>query len=195
MRREQVTTWNDNAEFKDYHAALLLLGFSEKLRLEMYIMYSICLVVGNVLFKEGSGEGCAIKNPDVVKESAELFQAPSTFLHLAQNALAHACTRAHPFAHARAQGVLLACARAHPSMCMRLEMWGRDCYKRWPARVEQGEVRTGGGRNSCDSVVLACLGRSPAARHAWTVIVGGCGRARKGSDLEDDGRRRDRGVY
>ena len=44
----EVNSWNDNAEFKDMHAAYIKLGFSEKQRTELYTMVSICLAIGNV---------------------------------------------------------------------------------------------------------------------------------------------------
>ena len=36
----EVNSWNDNAEFKDMHAAFLKLGFSEAQRVELYTMLS-----------------------------------------------------------------------------------------------------------------------------------------------------------
>ena len=43
--RAQMTSWNDNAEFKDMHAAFLKLGFSEPQRKELYLVLSTCLQV------------------------------------------------------------------------------------------------------------------------------------------------------
>ena len=40
-----MTSWNDNAEFKDMHAAFLKLGFSEPQRKELYLVLSTCLQV------------------------------------------------------------------------------------------------------------------------------------------------------
>ena len=71
----EVNSWNDNAEFKDMHAAFLKLGFSEKQRTELYTMFSFCLNLGNVNFEDNdSGEGCVITTPETLELSAELLQ-------------------------------------------------------------------------------------------------------------------------
>ena len=71
----EVTSWNDNAEMKDMHAAYLKLGFSEKQRTELYTMFSIGLHLGNVEFEDSdSGEGCAITTPETLELTAEMLQ-------------------------------------------------------------------------------------------------------------------------
>ena len=54
----EVTSWNDNAEMKDMHAAYLKLGFSEQQRTELYMMLSFCLHLGNVDFEVCVGPCC-----------------------------------------------------------------------------------------------------------------------------------------
>ena len=71
----EVTSWNDNAEFKDMHAAYLKLGFSEQQRKELYMLFSFCLNVGNVDFEDADGaEGSTITTPEVLEQSAEMLQ-------------------------------------------------------------------------------------------------------------------------
>merc|ERR1719502_354748 len=71
----EVTSWNDNAEFKDMHAAYLKLGFSEVQRNELYLMLSFCLQLGNVDFEENdAGEGCLITTPEQLELAAEILQ-------------------------------------------------------------------------------------------------------------------------
>ena len=71
----EVTSWNDNAEMKDMHAAYLLLGFSEKQRTELYMLFSFCLQIGNVQFEDADGaEGSTITTPEQLELSAEMLQ-------------------------------------------------------------------------------------------------------------------------
>jgi len=71
----EVTSWNDNAEMKDMHAAYLKLGFSEQQRTELYMMLSFCLHLGNVDFEDNdSGEGCMITTPETLELAADLLQ-------------------------------------------------------------------------------------------------------------------------
>jgi myosin heavy subunit len=71
-----VTTWNDDAEFKDMHAALLKLGFNQTQRNECYMLLSCCQWVGNIKFKEGGGGDAEITNMDIVNKTAEMMQCP-----------------------------------------------------------------------------------------------------------------------
>jgi myosin heavy subunit len=50
----EVTTWNDEQEFADCHAALNKLGFSDESRSELYSMLALCLNLGNLSFKAGA---------------------------------------------------------------------------------------------------------------------------------------------
>jgi len=71
----EVNSWNDNAEFKDMHAAFILLGFSEQQRMELYTLVSLCLMLGNVQFEDPEqGEGCLIKTPESLEKAAEMMQ-------------------------------------------------------------------------------------------------------------------------
>jgi len=71
----EMTSWNDNAEMKDMHAAYLKLGFNEAQRQELYMMLSFCLQLGNVNFEDNdAGEGCLITTPEVLELSAEILQ-------------------------------------------------------------------------------------------------------------------------
>ena len=71
----EVNSWNDNAEFKDMHAAYILLGFSQQQRKELYTMISFCLNAGNVEFEDNeNGEGCMITTPETLELAAELIQ-------------------------------------------------------------------------------------------------------------------------
>ena len=71
----EVNSWNDNAEFKDAHAAFIKLGFSEQQRRELYTLVSICLSLGNVQFEDPDvGEGCLITTPEVLELTAEMMQ-------------------------------------------------------------------------------------------------------------------------
>ena len=71
----EVNPWNDNAEFKDMHAAYILLGFSQQQRKELYTMISFCLNAGNVEFEDNeNGEGCMITTPETLELAAELIQ-------------------------------------------------------------------------------------------------------------------------
>jgi hypothetical protein len=71
----EVTSWNDNAEFKDMHIAYIKLGFSEQQRTELYMLFSFCLQLGNVNFEENdAGEGCLITTPEQLELSAEMLQ-------------------------------------------------------------------------------------------------------------------------
>jgi len=69
----EVTTWNDNQEFEDMHAALLKLGFSEEQRLEMYTLLAFVLHLGNVDFKPGK-EGSEVKDPKQLDVCAQMMQ-------------------------------------------------------------------------------------------------------------------------
>ena len=68
----EVTTWNDESEFRDMHAALLMLGFSEAQREGLYRMMSICLHVGNISFA-AAGQGSSITNKDELEHVAQLM--------------------------------------------------------------------------------------------------------------------------
>jgi myosin heavy subunit len=71
----EVTTWDDNAEFKDMHKAFLLLGFSAEQRTELYTMLSVCMNLGNVEFvAHSSSEGCAVSNKDQLDLVCKMLQ-------------------------------------------------------------------------------------------------------------------------
>jgi myosin heavy subunit len=71
----EVTSWNDNAEMKDMHAAYIKLGFSETQRSELYMLFSFCLQLGNVNFEDDDGgDGCMITTPEVLELASELMQ-------------------------------------------------------------------------------------------------------------------------
>lgn len=70
----EVTTWNDQAEFRDMHAALLKLGFSEKQRSEMYLMLATCCHLGNVSFSSTSSGGSEVSNPAQLAKCAQMLQ-------------------------------------------------------------------------------------------------------------------------
>ena len=85
----EVTSWNDNAEFKDMHAAYLLLGFSEKQRTELYMLFSFCLQLGNVDFEDNdAGEGSVITTPEQLELSAEMVQVKTELQRLTRALLA-----------------------------------------------------------------------------------------------------------
>jgi len=71
-----VTSWDDNAEFKDMHKAYLMLGFTEILRTELYTMLAACLYIGNIEFGENDKSEASVKNLDVNEEASELIQVP-----------------------------------------------------------------------------------------------------------------------
>ena len=69
----EVTTWNDRAEFADMHSALLKLGFSQTQRQQLYMMYSICLHLGNLDIGP-MDQGSTITNADELQRTAAMLQ-------------------------------------------------------------------------------------------------------------------------
>lgn len=69
----EVTTWSDEKEFPDMHAALLKLGFSEDQRAELYTMLKFCLFLGNLTFKPGH-EGSEIVETELLGECATILK-------------------------------------------------------------------------------------------------------------------------
>ena len=78
----EVTSWNDNAEFKDMHSALLKLGFSQTQRQECYQMYSAVMAIGNIKFAE-KGDTCAPTDPAQMTRCAAMLQIPDAMLSAA----------------------------------------------------------------------------------------------------------------
>jgi hypothetical protein len=76
----EVTTWNDESEFKDCHAALSKLGFSDVQRTEMYTMLSLCLNLGNLAFKPGK-EGSDIPDQKLLAKCAKDLQVDTQMLN------------------------------------------------------------------------------------------------------------------
>ena len=70
----EVTTWDDKAEFKDMHSALLQLGFTETTRSECYKMLATALALGNVTFAAGKGGDSSVDNPDVLAACAKMLE-------------------------------------------------------------------------------------------------------------------------
>ena len=69
----EVTTWNDKAEFRDMHEALLQLGFSKAQREESYLILSACLHLGN-LKMVSDGQGSSVSNMSELDQTAELLK-------------------------------------------------------------------------------------------------------------------------
>ena len=70
----EVTTWSDEAEFIDMHAALLQLGFSEGQRLEAYLMLTCVLTLGNLRFHERTDGNAEVTNPPVLETCSAQLQ-------------------------------------------------------------------------------------------------------------------------
>ena len=70
-----VTTWDDDAEFKDMHKAFLLLGFSEVQRNELYTLLSFSMSCGNIEFEENDKSESKVASFDELEKSAGLIQA------------------------------------------------------------------------------------------------------------------------
>ena len=71
---QEMNSWNDNAEFKDMHAAYLKLGYTEAKRQELYMMLSFCMHLGNCEFDDNeAGEGCMITTPETLEMAAEMM--------------------------------------------------------------------------------------------------------------------------
>ena len=75
----EVTTWNDSAEFKDMHSALLTLGFSVEQRTEMYTMLSLVLNLGNLQLA-AADDGSKVQNVEQLAVCAHLLQVPPAAL-------------------------------------------------------------------------------------------------------------------
>ena len=69
-----VTTWDDDAEFKDMHKAFLLLGFSEAQRNELYTLLSFSMICGNIDFEENDKMEAKVKGTEEIEKAARLIQ-------------------------------------------------------------------------------------------------------------------------
>ena len=69
-----VTTWDDDAEFKDMHKAFLLLGFTEKQRNELYTLLSFSMSCGNIEFEENDKSESKVASFDELEKSAGLIE-------------------------------------------------------------------------------------------------------------------------
>ena len=75
----EVTTWNDNAEFKDMHTSMLNLGFSSEQRQECYLMLSSVMQLGNVKFN-ADGDGSVPADPAQLARCATMLQVETAAL-------------------------------------------------------------------------------------------------------------------
>ena len=69
----EVTSWNDQAEFKDMHAALLNLGFSTAQRQECYLLLATVMAIGNIQFS-ADGEGATPTDAAHLAKCAGMLQ-------------------------------------------------------------------------------------------------------------------------
>ena len=72
-----VTTWDDEQEFRDMHAALAAVGFSEESRLQLYLLLSCCLHLGNIEYAPARVDGTEGSDVTSEKGKAELKRSAS----------------------------------------------------------------------------------------------------------------------